>query len=368
MTLIIVLLMFSSLAVIAGSEVGNALEGFEDRERILFTTKVLVQIRWQLIGWVVFFLAASFDYHKLREWTWILYMLCLFALIGVFFVEPIANVHRWYRIPFLGMSIQPAEYTKVVLVMAMSWYLEQHKSDSYRLKVAFGLFTIVLPIFLLILKQPDLGSALVLLPLVAVMMTFGDMHQRLQRVLWSIGLAALAFVLTIFLGIIDHEQMRPLASSLVQDYQYERLNPNSYHQMASQTAIAIGGLYGKGMYGGSFSQGGWLPEATTDSVFAAWGEMFGFVGMVGILILYLILLNQALQSAVVAKDSFGQLLAAGICVYFGIHVLINVGMMSGLLPITGVPLPLMTYGGSSVLSNMVALGILQSIYSRRFIF
>lgn len=363
-------LMAISLVTIAMSESGSLLQEGEELSlvRALRSAKVLGQLRWQVIGWISFFLVARFDYHHLREWTWFLYLGAIVALVGLFFVEPIANVYRWYRIPFLGMSLQPAEYAKLIAVMAMAWYLEQNKSDSAHLMTAMGLFLIVAPIFFLILIQPDLGGALVLIPMVAALMSFGRMHRGLFRVLFGSGFLLLSLCSLIFVGLIDHEQMRPFATQWMKEYQYERLSPDNYHQNACQNAISLGGLWGRGFEGASYTQGGWLPEASTDAIFAAWVEMTGLVGALAVLVLFALLLHEVLAAALVAKDSFGQLLTTGICVYLAAHVIVNIGMICALIPMTGVPLPLMSYGGSSVLSNMIALGIVQSVYSKRFLF
>jgi rod shape determining protein RodA len=162
--------------------------------------------------------------------------------------------------------------------------------------------------------------------------------------------------------------MRPVFTTVLKEYQYERLNPNTYHQKASQIAIAIGGLAGTGWHKGDFSGRKWLPAAHTDSVFAAFGEEFGFVGLMFLLFLFYALIYFSFQVAAVARDLFGRLLAAGLAVYLAMHVLVNIGMMCGFLPISGVPLICVTYGGSSILTTMAALGLLQSIYSRRFMF
>jgi rod shape determining protein RodA len=154
----------------------------------------------------------------------------------------------------------------------------------------------------------------------------------------------------------------------MKEYQFERLNPNTYHQKSAMTAIAVGGLTGVGFRNSEYAKGGSLPAPYTDSVFPAFGEEFGFFGLLGLLLLFYSLIYCSFQVTAVAKDPFGRLLAAGIAVFLAVHVLVNIGMMCGLLPITGVPLVLMSYGGSSIVSTMIALGILQSIYTRRFMF
>ena len=183
-----------------------------------------------------------------------------------------------------------------------------------------------------------------------------------------LALGGLVFISLMFLGFIDHEGFRPYATKVIKEYQYERLNPHTYHQSASQTAIALGGITGSGWGKSEFTGRKWLPAAHTDSVFAAYSEEFGLIGVFFLLLFFFGLIYFSFQVTAVAKDRFGRLLSAGITTYLAMHMIVSMGMMCGFLPITGVPLMLITYGDLSVLSTMAALGILQSIYSRRFMF
>jgi rod shape determining protein RodA len=155
---------------------------------------------------------------------------------------------------------------------------------------------------------------------------------------------------------------------VIKEYQYERLNPNTYHQNASQMAIALGKVSGSGFKQSEFTGGGWLPAAHTDSVFAAYAEEYGLIGTLFLLFLFFVLVYLGFKVTRLAKDPFGRFLSFGITVTLAMHVFVNIGMMCGFLPITGVPLVMISYGGSSVLSTMSALGILQSIYTRRYLF
>lgn len=332
------------------------------------TPMVRGQIQWFAIGWGFFFLFAACDYNKLREYAWAIYALTLIALVGLFFTDSIQRVHRWYKIPFIHFNAQPSEAAKLAVIIALSWFLERRSNSSRLLSTAFGALCIAGIPFLLILKQPDLGTALVLYPMTLVMCYFGDVHPFVMRILVFMGILALMVVSLIFSGIISHEEARPFALHFLKEYQYERLNPNTHHQKAAVTSIAVGGITGAGFKGSEYARGGSLPAPYTDSVFSAFGEEFGFVGLVFLLVLFYSLIYCSFQVTAVASDSFGRLLAAGIAIFLAVHVLINIGMMCGFLPITGVPLVLMSYGGSSVVSTMIAIGILQSIYARRFMF
>jgi rod shape determining protein RodA len=333
-----------------------------------FTPLVRTQLKWFLIGWALFFLFAAFDYNKLREYAWIIYALCIVALIGLFFTDPIQRVHRWYRIPFINFYAQPSEAAKLTVIIALSWFLER-RAHSTRSFFTSLIATLIVAIpFFLILKQPDLGTALVFIPMLIVMGYFAGFHPFFMRLfIGSTAIAAIVIFL-IFSGVIPYEEIKPYALKVLKEYQFERLNPNTHHQKSSATAIAIGGITGVGFRNSEYAKGGSLPVPYTDSIFPAFAEEFGFAGLFLLLLLFYSLIYCSFQVTAVAKDSFGRLLAAGIAVFLASHVLVNVGMMCGLVPITGVPLVLMSYGGSSIVSTMIALGILQSIYTRRFMF
>ncbi len=358
-------LMLISLLIVSSFTVSTSIDAVDES---FFTPLVKSQLRWFVIGIAIFIVVAGFDYNKLREWTWLIYAIVLLLLIGLFFTDPIQRVHRWYRVPFLPMSFQPSEYAKLVVVITLSWFLEKRQSQAESWSTAFfGGLIAGIP-FLLILKQPDLGTALVLYPITLVMFYFGGVQPIVIKVMTWLGGIALVLIALIFLGILTHEEIRPYATKVLKQYQFDRLDPNTHHQKAAATAIALGGLTGQGWRSSEFTGGGWLPAPYTDSVFPAFGEEFGFIGLLLMLVLFYTLIYFSFQVSAVANTHFGRLLSAGISVYLAMHVLVNIGMMTGFLPITGVPLVLVTYGGSSVLTTMTALGILQSIYSRRFMF
>ena len=358
---IILALMVISLLVISATDPSAMGESF-------LTIKVQKQLQRFLLGWIVFLAFAAFDYTKLRDCSLLLYIGMLIALLGLFMVPAIQNVHRWYRLPIIGASIQPAEYAKLIVVITLSWFLERNRSQVASLGTSLlGCVIFGIP-FLLILKEPDLGTALVLCPIACVMFYLGGAHQKLVRTMFWGGGLALLMILLIFLGIFSFDEMRPVVTKVLKEYQYERLNPDNHHQWAALTAIGVGGIKGTGWRSSSFTGRGWLPYAYTDSVFPAFGEEFGLLGLVLLLVLFYCLIYFGFQVTAVAKDHFGRMLSAGITVYLAMHVLINIGMMCGMLPITGVPLVLVSYGGSSIFVTMAALGILQSVYTRRFMF
>jgi len=362
---ILLALMCISILVIAATT-GRSMDGIG--EDIFLTPLVKSQLQWFSIGWGVYLFFAGLDYRVLKKWTWFLYFGVLLMLLGLFFVPAIQNVHRWYRIPGINFAFQPSEYAKLIIVMTLSLYLENKGREIFhKRETAWAILLVLIP-FILILKQPDLGTAMVLYPIALVMFYFGGLSKKIIRIMSLMALAGLVFVSLLFTGFISHEKLRPYAMLVLKEYQYERLNPNTYHQKASQTAIALGGMRGTGWCKSEFTGHKWLPAAHTDSVFAAFSEEFGVIGVFLLLLFFFGLIYFSFQVTALAKDRFGRLLSAGITTYLAMHMIVSMGMMCGFLPITGVPLMLITYGGSSVLSTMMALGILQSIYTRRFMF
>ncbi|MBP9842037.1 MAG: FtsW/RodA/SpoVE family cell cycle protein [Simkaniaceae bacterium] len=345
-------LMAISLIVISSMTAG---------EGALITREVISQFQFFCLGLIVYFIAASVDYRKIRDYTWVLYGITLLLLLGLFLTPTINGCHRWYRLPLLPFAIQPSEIAKLVVVIALAKLIDERAPLWLMVGVVF------IP-FALIYKQPDLGSALILFPMTLAMFYFGKVSRRVVKIMGFSALTALMLVVMIFLGIIDHEKIRPYVKGVLKEYQYERLNPNTYHQTAAQIAIALGGISGSGYHKSEYSSHRWLPYAHTDSVFPAYVEEFGLLGAYLLIGLYFGLIYCSFQVVAVAKDPYGRALAAGLSVYLAVHVIINMGMMCGLLPITGVPLLLVTSGGSSVLSSMAGLGALQSIYTRRFMF
>lgn len=319
------------------------------------------------LGFVLYFAAASFDYRSLRNYAWPLFIGGIIALLGLFFVESSHQVRRWYHLPF-GISLQVSEYLKVITILLVSVFLEARRSQLPSFLVFLStLFLFAIPFFL-ILKQPDLGSALLLIPTALFMLWLVDVKGSWLFFLSFFFLLAMLIVSAFFLEILDHEKMRPYLSPWIREYQYERLNPHSYHQRAAKTAIGLGGIWGSGWRKGEFFRRGWLPASHSDSVFSAFGEEFGFVGLLFLIFLFYSLVRYILLVSLYAADEMGALLAGGIGACLAMQILINIAMMLGLFPITGVPLPLVTAGGSSVLSTMLSLGLVQSVHSRRLMF
>jgi len=223
-----------------------------DSHWTFFQPNVKSQLQWIAVSWGCFFAAVRFDYAHLREWSWGIYIISLLALIGLFFTDPIVRVQRWYRLPLVGISIQPSEVAKLAVVVTLSWFLERRALVAESFSTLLGALIIVGVPFLLILKQPDLGTAMVLYPVALVIFYFGGIRARVLKLLCVPGIIALVLVALMFSGGVPHEQMRPYMTKVFKEYQCERLNPNTHHQRASQIAIAVGGVSGKGWRQGEY--------------------------------------------------------------------------------------------------------------------
>jgi rod shape determining protein RodA len=356
---IIAFLMCVSLIVISGTSTSDVSESF-------FTPLTIAQIKWFSLGWVAYIVTALGPYHLLRRYAVPIYLGLIIALIGLYLMPSIHSVHRWYRFPWIGFDMQPSEWAKLVVGCTLAAYLEKVSQQISSIsKTLFAWLIALVPCFL-ILKQPDLGTAFSLIPMTFMALSFAGAHKTLTRILKATMLSGLLVILSIFTGLIPFDALRPVTKPFLRNYQIERLNPNSYHQKAAMTAIGKGGLTGSGFRKATYTQRAFLPAANTDSAFSAYVEQFGFIGAMVLIGLFMALLQRGFQAMQASRDLFGKYLALSITAGLGTHILVNMGMMTGLLPITGVPLPLVTYGGSSVLSTMASLGILQSIYTRRY--
>ena len=309
-----------------------------------------------LINVAIAVFLMNFDYKMLQGYGNKIYMFNLIMLLAVMFVGQSAlGAQRWIQ---LGpVSIQPSEFSKIIMIIALA-NLQKDKIGK------LNTFSDLLPIaayvglpFLLVLKQPDLGTSLVFMAIFFGMIFACGINLKLLAGIFGAGVA-----------------MMPILWHFLKDYQKMRImvfmDPNvdplgsGYHIIQSKIAIGSGMLFGKGLFEGTQSQLNFLPENHTDFIFAVVGEELGFVGAAFLLILYLIVLWRGIQIAKQAQDSFGMLMAVGITSMLAFHVLVNVGMTAGIMPVTGIPLPFMSYGVSALTTNIFAITILLNIYMR----
>ena len=299
----------------------------------------------------------NFDYKILQRYGNHFYVFNLILLILVMLVGQTAlGAQRWIA---LGpISIQPSEFSKLIMIIALAAMLEKRGGKINTITDLAPVAAYVGVPFLLVLKQPDLGTSLVFLAIFFGMVFVAGVRLRLLLGIFGAGLAAMP-VLWHFLK--DYQKMRIM---VFMDPNVDPLGAG-YHIIQSKIAIGSGMLFGKGLFGGTQSQLNFLPENHTDFIFSVVGEELGFVGCAILLLLYLIVLWRGIRIAQDASDMFGRLLAVGITSMIAFHVLINVGMTMGIMPVTGIPLPLMSYGVSSLTTNIMAIAILLNIQLRR---
>ena len=297
-------------------------------------------------------LLLRLDYHALKQVALPLYVITLILLLG----HSTMGAQRWIR---LGPVIfQPSEFSKVFIIVCLAAFLDKQAGslEHWKEYLPAGLF--LLAPFVLVLRQPDLGTALVFGAIGFSM--FWVCGFKTRWIAWMTGVLIC---------------LSPLIWHFLHEYQRNRirvfLNPEldpfgaGYHVIQSKIAIGSGLLLGKGWMQGTQSQLNFLPENHTDFIFAVAGEEFGFIGVVVILLLYLILIWRGLTIALNAEDRFGMLLATGITGMYLFHVLVNIGMTAGIMPVTGVPLPFLSYGVSSLTTNMLLAGLLLNINLRK---
>ena len=308
------------------------------------------------VGFTVMFAIAQLNPAPLKRWAPWIFAIGLGLLVAVLVAGEIGKgAQRWLD---LGVfRFQPSEVMKLAMPMMVAWYLSDHPLPPTAKRLAIAALIILVPT-LLIAKQPDLGTAVLVASAGIFVLLFAGIPWRLVAGFTALG-AALAPVLWYFMH--DYQRQRVLTF----------INPEQdplgagYHIIQSKIAIGSGGLYGKGWLNGTQSQLNFLPEHSTDFIFAAYAEEFGLFGILILLAIYLFIIMRGLLIAVQAQDTFTRLLAGSLVMTFFIYIFVNIGMVSGLLPVVGLPLPLVSYGGTSMVTLMAAFGILMSIHTHR---
>ena len=333
------------------------------------TAPSLYYVKRQLLnvalGWVAAAAVVSSDYTGWPRYSGLLYGFNLLQLLAVRFVGYEAlGAQRWIKLgPF---QYQPSEFAKIIIIITLAASLSRRERITTWSELFWAMAHIVPPL-LLVLIQPDLGTSLVFVAILVGMLFMAGAPVRKLLLLFGGGLAA---AVSVVLAQIKFHLKFPL-----QDYQLKRLivlvNPEAdptgagYHVLQSKIAIGSGGPVGKGLFFGTQTQLSFLPERHTDFIFSVIGEELGFIGSVALLALFLILLLRAMRVVSESKDLFGTLVATGVTSMIAFHLLINAGMTMGIMPVTGIPLPFVSYGGSPTLSNAMGIGILLNVYMRR---
>ncbi len=309
------------------------------------------------LAFVVMFLMAQVPPRVLKSWALPLYGMSIILLIAViFFGVSGKGAQRWLDLGFF--RFQPSEILKIALPMMLAWYLSEYNLPPQK-RYLFVASLFILAPAILIAQQPDLGTALLIASSgLFVLLLAGISWQFISVV--AIGFASFTPIAWFFL-LRDYQRDRIL---IFFDPERDPLG-KGYHIIQSKIAIGSGGLYGKGWLNGTQSQLEFLPERHTDFIFSVLGEEFGFFGVLLLLLIYLFIIGRGLYIGTQAQDTFARLLAGSLILTFFVYLFVNIGMVTGLLPVVGLPLPLVSYGGTSIVTMMASMGILMGIRTHR---
>ena len=329
-----------------------AVQSAESTSFLPLADTTIKQIIFFSVGFVIMCLLANTDYDALGKFAYPIAFINIIILVIVFFAGHSAKgAQRWIAIG--PITYQPSEPTKIIVIVALAKILSSVEKID-KTTIFSVVFTVLAPWFL-ILVQPDLGTSLVILFAAFIMLYFAGVK---PWILISIALGGMA-----------------VAPWVLHDYQKQRLfifmNPNAdltdtgWNIYQSKIAVGHGGIFGTGLFSGSQTQLDFVPEHNTDFIFSILGEETGFIGCIIVLLLYVIIMLRCIAIIKSSKDKFGFLIGVGIFCLMGFHVFINIGMVLGIMPVVGIPLIFISSGGSALISNMMSIGILESIYSQR---
>lgn len=331
------------------------------------TSVVTKQSLWILFCLILMVIVANIDYEVLASHSFKLYCFINILLIAVLFTKEINGARSWFN--FGPISVQPSELAKIILIITLAKHLDKilsknelgiHKPKNIiMVSLHFGI-----P-FALILKQPDFGTAMVLLAIVVGMIFMANIDFKIIGIFTAIGVVSLTTLkylimkgYTLFFSSYQIERIKVFF-----DPTYDPRG-SGYNVLQAKLAIGSGQLSGMGLFKGMQTQLGNIPENTTDFIFSAVGEELGFIVCTIVVLLFIFLLLRCLYIARNAKDMYGSLVVIGVVALIATHTVVNIGMNLGVVPVTGIPLPFISYGGSSLMTNMIALGLVMSVYSR----
>jgi len=322
------------------------------------------QVLWVLGGLACMFIFAKIDYHKLIDfapWFYGFFVLALAAVLVPHIGHKALGARRWIKLgPIL---FQPSEWMKLVMILAVSRYFANLGGRSLSWRDIFKAFALVGVPMLLILKQPDLGTSLTYIPVLVIGLFLGGINWKQAAIL------IVAASVVVVGGWTSGKLLKPYQKARLTGF----INPSNdprgagYQVLQAKIAVGAGGIWGKGAEKGTQTQGAFIPIPHADFIFAAFSEEHGFVGAIFVLLLYFLILMRLIQNAQTAADLSGSLVIMGAVAVLTFQIMVNVGMVIGFMPVTGIPLPLMSYGGSSVLFTFLALGVAMNVRMRRFV-
>ncbi|WP_405379796.1 rod shape-determining protein RodA [Phascolarctobacterium sp.] len=315
------------------------------------------QSMFMLFGIVMVAISLAFDYRMLKNYANKLYWFNIILLLAVMFVgHSQLGAQRWIQIG--SFTFQPSEFAKAFLIICLAAFMEKRIEWLEEFKDYLPVFGYILVPFVLVMRQPDLGTSLTFIAiLVSMIFVSGFKYKWFFRM----GVAFVAMLPVFWMILKDYQKNR------IRVFLDPEMDPfgRGYHVIQSKIAIGSGGFLGKGWLAGTQSQLNFLPENHTDFIFAVAGEEFGFVGAAFIILLFMIIIWRGIAIALDADDNFGTLLAVGVTGMFMFHILVNIGMTAGIMPVTGVPLPFLSYGVSSLITNLMLVALLLNIKARK---
>ena len=318
------------------------------------------QILYVFLGIFLMWVIMLVDYHTLLHHVTLMYILSVLALAGTYVVgKTVFGSRRW--IPLAGgFHLQVSEFVKLVIVLLVARYLTELKKDELELKEMLKLAGLIVVPTVLVMKQPDLGTSLTYLAILVVGAFLGGLR-------WKY-VAAIAVVAVLVLPI-TYNYLKPYQKARLVSFMDPERDPQGtgYQLIQSQIAVGAGGMFGKGPLKGTQTQLRFLPVPHTDFIFSAFSEEHGFVGVIMVLSLYFVMIMRIVQNAQTASDRSGMYICMGVGALLLFHMLVNVGMVVGRMPVTGIPLPFMSAGGSNLWSNFLALGLVNNVRLRRFV-
>ena len=318
------------------------------------------QFFWLLIGLGVFLLTIIVGYRSFLNLSYTFYGITIALLLWVLFFSPTrGGAHSWIAIG--SFAVQPSEFAKIATILALAQFLSaQSTTTKHKRNLIIAMALVGLPT-LLVLKQPDLGSALVFIPLLVGMLFLWGVRIRYLIALFVMALSSVPFIWHV---------LKPYQQKRILVFVNPSIDPigASYTAIQSKIAVGSGGLFGKGWLQGTQTQLDFVPEHHTDFIFSVIAEEFGFLGALSLILLFMLLIRYAFQIIKHTTDEKAQLVALGIACVFAFQVFVNIGMTIGIAPITGLTLPFISYGGSSLIASFLACGLLVSIYKERSIF
>jgi rod shape determining protein RodA len=353
LTLVLILSVFSVLEIRSATAM-TKFHGFQQK-----------QIGFLLVGLVLMFAISLIDYHRLLEIAYWAYGVSLASLLAVMVAgQKVLGARRWINLGG-GVHFQPSEWVKLVLIVVSArffWEIVIEGRGLRWLDIGKVFLLIGVPLAL-VLKQPDLGTSLTYTPVLICGLYLGGISWK------QAGIIVLGLVLIVGGGVASGKLLKPYQRARLTAFMNPDSDPRASGYQIRQSLIAVGsgGLWGKGANHGTQTQGDFLPIPYTDFIFAAFCEEHGFIGALVVLLLYFLILVRLVQNAQTAPDAPGSMIVMGVMAVLLFQIAVNIGMCVGLMPVTGIPLPLMSYGGSSILFFFLALGIVMNIRMRRFV-